>query len=80
MDSQSDSDSKDDSVIESLPVNSVKFADDLLSEDKGIEKVQKKEKFKSFYHTQKTICVESNSSSMDMEGQDMMKENEDVLF
>ena len=78
MDSQSDSDSKDDSVIESLTVNTVKFVDDHDSKDKGMDSIQKKEKFKSFYHIQKTICVESNSSSMDVEGQDLMKETEEV--
>ena len=78
MDSLSDSDSKDDSVIESVPMSTVKCVNDVVTEDKEIPNVQKKEKFKSFYHTQKTICAESNSNSLDFDGQNMMKESEDL--
>ena len=46
MESYSDSDSKEDSVIEKSDVND--------------SKVQKKEKFKAFCKTQKTICADSS--------------------
>merc|ERR1711884_513874 len=46
MESCSDSDSKEDSVIKKSDVN--------------VSKVQKKEKFKAFCKTQKTICADSS--------------------
>ena len=68
MDSLSDSDSKEDSVIETLPSGSVRF--DIKEPKKDINNVDvqekksfiNKDKFKGFYKTQKTIINESGDS------------------
>ena len=61
MESYSDSDSKEDSVIEKSDVND--------------SKVQKKEKFKAFCKTQKTICADS---SVDDEATEVKEEVADA--
>ena len=72
MSSPSESDSKEDSVIESKPELRVRFTD-----TERRESLQKK--FKGFYMSQKTIAAESDdaNSSLDLDGKTSENEHED---